>query len=228
MQHNLAKVRSDIQEAAMRAGRRTKDITLIGVSKTRPVEDIKLAFEQGLRHFGENRVQEALPKIETLNNLDINWHMIGSLQTNKVRHILPRVALIHSLDRWSLAKELERRAQRLDLQARCLVQVNVANEATKSGLPVEEVRDFVTDVIRECPHVAIQGLMAMAPLVENAEEVRPYFRTMRHLFVDLADLSPGCSMQHLSMGMSNDFVVAIEEGATMVRVGTAIFGGRKA
>lgn len=224
---NLAAIKTVMQQAAAKSGRQLEDITLIGVSKTHPADAVRAAAQCGLKHFGENRVQEAVPKIDSLTDLDIKWHFIGSLQTNKVRYILPKVQLIHSLDRWSLVKELERLAPRFTTQANCLVQVNIAGEASKSGLAPVEVCDFIQAVVTECQHVRICGLMTIAPIAENPEEVRGYFRQMKALFDELAQSATGYTMQHLSMGMSGDFAVAIEEGATMIRVGSAIFGRRR-
>jgi hypothetical protein len=228
LQDNLEAVRTAVQQAAANSQRKADAVTLIAVSKTWPAADVQALAKLGVRDFGENRVQEAIPKIDSLSDPNINWHLIGSLQTNKVRLIFPKVQLIHSLDRWSLAKELERCAQRLGRSAECLVQVNIAGETTKAGLPPSLVKEFVETVSADCPHVRIKGLMTIAPRADNPEDVRVYFREMKALFTDLAAIESGCTMQHLSMGMSGDFKVAIEEGATMVRVGTAIFGRREA
>lgn len=228
LQDNLDAVKAAIQQAAAKSMRKPEAITLLAVSKTRSIADVSALHELGISDFGENRVQEAVPKIDTLVSLGLNWHLIGSLQTNKARQILPRVQLIHSLDRWSLVKELERCAKRIEAPARCLVQINIAGEASKSGLAPMEVEEFVQTVAADYPHVHIRGLMTIAPLVDNPEEVRGYFRQMKSLFDHLAIKSNGYMMEHLSMGMSGDFGVAIEEGATIVRIGTAIFGRREA
>lgn len=228
LQDNLDAVKAAIQQAAAKSSRQPEAITLLAVSKTRSVAEVSALHELGVRDFGENRVQEAVSKIDALAAQGLNWHLIGSLQTNKVRQILPRVQLIHSLDRWSLAKELERCAERHGKVANCLVQVNIADEASKSGLQPDEVKDFVQTVAADYPHVQIRGLMTIAPLVDDAEAVRGYFRQMKLLFDQLAVANAGYSMEHLSMGMSGDYQVAIEEGATIVRVGTAIFGRREA
>lgn len=223
---NLELVRLAIDRAARGAGRSSAEITLIGVTKTIALDRMLSAIELGLTDLGENRVQEAIDKMDALGDRPINWHLIGTLQTNKVKYILPRVKLIHSLDRWALAKEIDSRAEKLGLRVNCLVEVNVAMESSKAGLPPAEVRDFVKTVAADCPRVSILGLMTVAPPVEHAEEVRPYFRQLRELFDSLAKHQEGYTMQHLSMGMSHDFEVAIAEGATMVRIGTAIFGRR--
>lgn len=229
LQDNLEAVKAAIQQAAAKSLRKPEAITLIAVSKTRSADEVRALHELGVSDFGENRVQEAAPKIDALADLDLDWHLIGSLQTNKVRQIFSKVQLIHSLDRWSLVKELERCALRFGVPARCLLQVNIAGETSKSGLAPVEVDEFVQTVAADYPHVQIRGLMTMAPLVDNSEEVRPYFRQMKSLFDELAVKNDaGYRMEHLSMGMSGDFQVAIEEGASMVRVGTAIFGRREA
>jgi pyridoxal phosphate enzyme (YggS family) len=220
---NLQQVKARIARAAHLSGRDPGEITLVGVTKTVSVQRIAEAVDAGLTDLGENRVQEALGKIAHFQGRPVNWHLIGQLQTNKVRQILPRVELIHSLDRFKLAKELDSRAENLQMKANCLVEVNVAGEASKAGLPLGQVDDFVGTVVSECPHVAVHGLMTVAPYAENPEDVRCYFRQLRRLFDRMADVY---GFRHLSMGMSNDFEVAIAEGATMVRVGTAIFGRR--
>ncbi len=228
LQDNLEAVKAAIQQAAARSLRKPEAVTLIAVSKTRSAAEVRALHELGVNNFGENRVQEAAPKIDALADLNLDWHLIGSLQTNKVRQIFPKVGLIHSLDRWSLVKELERCALRFGTPARCLVQVNIAGEASKSGLAPGEVREFVQTVAADYSHVQIHGLMTIAPLVDDPEQVRGYFRQMKSMSDELAAQAGGYTMEHLSMGMSGDFQVAIEEGATMVRVGTAIFGRREA
>ncbi len=220
---NLQRVKARIARAASLSGRDPSEITLVGVSKTVTVERIDAAIAAGLTDLGENRVQEALNKIVALGRRDVNWHLIGQLQTNKVRQILPHARLIHSLDRFKLAKELNSRAEKLQMKANCLVEVNVADEDTKAGLPLGQVDEFIQTVISACPHVAVHGLMTVAPYADDPEDVRCYFRQLRRLFDQMASRY---GFKHLSMGMSNDFEVAIAEGATMVRIGTAIFGRR--
>lgn len=173
--------------------------------------------QQGIMDLGENRVQEMTGKITALPP-DINWHMIGHLQTNKVKYVVGRVALIHSLDRWSLAEEINRRAVKVGLVTRVLVQVNTSGERTKQGLAPGELPDFLA-ALRDLPQISVYGLMTIAPYAENPEEVRPYFRALRFL-------AAKHNLKHLSMGMTNDFEVAVEEGADMLRLGTAIFGSR--
>jgi pyridoxal phosphate enzyme (YggS family) len=214
---NLERVRERIARAAERAGRRGDDVLLIGVSKTVEVERIRAAVAAGLRVLGENRVQEAKVKIAELGR-PAAWHLIGHLQTNKVKDALELFDVIHSLDRVELAHELQRRAAARTQVVEALLQVNVAGEPSKGGFGPETVGEAL-DAIGKLPHVQVTGLMAIPPEVERAEEGRPWFRRMRAL-------AERHGLRRLSMGMSGDFEVAIEEGATMVRVGTAIFGPR--
>jgi pyridoxal phosphate enzyme (YggS family) len=223
---NLAAVRRSIHEAALRAHRNPSEITLLGVTKTVGPDVIREAIRLGLTDLGENRVQEAVAKMDELAEYPANWHLIGQLQTNKVKYVLGRVHLIHSLDRLSLAREIQKRSARAGIVTDCLVEVNIAGEASKAGLAPDEVEEFVQTVVSECPQIRIRGLMTVAPYEADPEKVRPCFRQMRMLAGQLREL-PGVSMEHLSMGMSNDYPIAIAEGATIVRVGTAIFGRRE-
>ncbi len=214
---NLARVRERIARAAERAGRRAEDVLLVGVSKTVDVERIRAAVAAGLPALGENRVQEAREKIAALGR-PVPWHLVGHLQTNKVRDALALFDLIHSLDRIDLARELDRRARQRGQPVAALLQVNVAGEATKGGFAPEAVEAALAHV-GALGMVRVQGLMTIPPAVERAEDARGWFRA-------LAALGKRLGLPHLSMGMSADFEVAIEEGATMVRIGTAIFGPR--
>lgn len=224
---NLATIKERIAAALARAGRAPDSVTIIAVSKTHPPDVIREARLAGQRHFGENRVQELTKKRDALAGLDVEWHFVGTLQTNKVRQLLPFSGLIHSLDRPSLAAELAKRAQALGRTQPCLVQVNVAAEATKAGLAPDDVIPFVRRVAT-LPGVSIQGLMTIAPLVADPEQVRPVFRRLRELADEIRALRlPAVDMRHLSMGMTNDYLVAVEEGATLVRLGRAIFGDRR-
>ncbi|MEW5761667.1 MAG: YggS family pyridoxal phosphate-dependent enzyme [Bacillota bacterium] len=223
---NIKRVRQLIAAAARKVGRDPATILLVAVTKGVEVPALRQALAAGVKDFGENRAQELLRKQRAfMPGEGIVWHFIGHLQRNKVRSILDKVFLIHSLDRWSLAVELDREAGRHDTTARVLVQVNVAGEATKFGLHPEEVYDFVTEVVK-LRGLRVEGLMTIAPQVRDPEEVRPVFRRLREISRRLAHI-PGASMRYLSMGMSQDYVVAIEEGANLLRVGTAIFGRRK-
>jgi pyridoxal phosphate enzyme (YggS family) len=214
---NLERVRERIARAAERAGRRATDVLLIGVSKTVDVTRIGQAVAAGLSALGENRVQEAREKITALGR-PVPWHLIGHLQTNKVRDALELFDMIHSVDRLDLARECDRRARQRGRPVNVLIQVNVAGEDSKGGFAPDELSGAL-EAIGQLDHLRVTGLMAIPPHVERAEDARAWFRT-------LAGLAKQHDLGHLSMGMSADFEVAIEEGATMVRVGTAIFGPR--
>lgn len=219
---NIKAIESQIMQAVLRSNRDPETVTLIGVTKNITEKQVQEAVAAGLSDLGENRVQELQKKHQLVEGA--RWHLIGHLQSNKVKYIIDKVQLIHSLDRWSLALELDRRAKESLRIIPVLVQVNVAGEATKFGLDVQETYDFVSE-LSNLKGISVQGLMTIAPYVEDPEEVRPVFRQLRHLSDFLRNI-PGVHMEQLSMGMTNDFQVAIEEGATMVRIGTAIFGYR--
>ncbi|MBX5451394.1 YggS family pyridoxal phosphate-dependent enzyme [Thermogemmatispora sp.] len=222
---NLAHVRHRIAEAAARVGRQPEEITLVAVSKTFPVEFVKVAYNLGVTDFGENRVQEALPKIAAFHPSGLRWHMVGRLQSNKAKKVAEAFDWIESLESWHSAQALSRHAGALGRRLPVLLEVNVAGEASKGGVSPEALPDFARQVAA-LPQLEVQGLMTVAPLVSNAEEVRPVFRTLRELLERLRSLLPQCPWQHLSMGMTDDYWVAIEEGATIVRLGRAIFGER--
>lgn len=221
----LREVEEKISAACQRAGRNREDVTLIAVSKTKPVETLKEAYDLGIRVFGENIVQELTQKYEVLPK-DIHWHMIGHLQTNKVKYIIDKVDLIHSVDSLKLAQTVEKEAAKHGLVKDILIEVNVAEEESKFGLRMEEVIPFL-EQISGFSHVRVRGLMTIAPFVENAEENRSIFADLHKLSVDIEKKNiDNVNVSILSMGMTNDYEVAIEEGATMVRVGTGIFGAR--
>ena len=222
---NLQDVETKIQGACQRAGRNRDEITLIAVSKTKPTEMLAEIYQEGVRDFGENKVQELTDKYEQLPK-DINWHMIGHLQRNKVKYIVDKVKLIHSVDSLRLAEAIEQEAAKKNVVVDVLIEVNVAEEESKFGLSEEEVIHLVKQVA-QLPHVRIKGLMTVAPYVVDSEENRPFFRKIKQLSVDINNQNiDNVSMNILSMGMTGDYMVAIEEGATMVRVGTGIFGER--
>ena len=222
---NLKKVEDNVDAACRKAGRSRDEVTLIAVSKTKPVEMLSTIYNQGIRDFGENKVQEMCDKMEQLPS-DIRWHMIGHLQTNKVKYIVGHTTLIHSVDSLHLAKEIEKQAEKKDVTVDILVEVNIAEEESKFGIHKEETYELVRQ-IAALPYVHICGLMTIAPYVENPEDNRMYFRGIRQLSVDIAEQNiDNVDMDVLSMGMTGDYMVAIEEGATMVRVGTGIFGER--
>ena len=226
LQDNLNEVKKRITEAAARAGRNPDEITLIAVSKTKPAEMVKEIYDAGIREFGENKVQEITTKSAILPN-DINWHMIGHLQRNKVKQVIDKVSLIHSVDSMRLAEMISSEAVKKNITVSILLEVNIANEETKFGFKKDEVIQLFP-VIAALPYIFVRGLMTSAPIVDNPEDNRQYFRELHQLCVDLkAKNIDNTSMDYLSMGMTGDYEVAIEEGATHVRVGTAIFGARE-
>ena len=224
LKERLREVEEKISAACERAGRSRDEVTLIAVSKTKPVETLKEAYDLGIRVFGENKVQELTQKYEALPK-DIHWHMIGHLQTNKVKYIIEKVDLIHSVDSLKLAQTIEKEAEKHNLVKDILIEVNVAREESKFGLKMEEVIPFL-EQISGFSHIRVRGLMTIAPYVEN-EENRSIFADLHKLSVDIRDKNiDNVNVSILSMGMTNDYEVAVEEGATMVRVGTGIFGAR--
>ena len=222
---NLKEVEKKICEACKRANRKREDITLIAVSKTKPVPMLKEVYDEGIRCFGENKVQELTDKFDQLPE-DTRWHLIGHLQRNKVKYIVDKVELIHSVDSLRLAETIEQEAKKKNVIVNILIEVNVAEEESKFGVKVEEVIPLIQEIAK-FPHICIKGLMTIAPYVENPEENRNVFACLQKLSVDIAEKNiDNVSVEILSMGMTNDYEVAIEEGATMVRVGTGIFGER--
>lgn len=222
---NLKTVEERICKACERANRNREEVTLIAVSKTKPVSMLEEVYREGIRCFGENKVQELTDKYEQLPD-DVRWHMIGHLQRNKVKYIIGKTELIHSVDSIRLAETIEQEAAKKDIIADILIEVNVAEEESKYGLKVDEVIPLI-EKIAEFPHIRIKGLMTIAPYVENPEENRNVFARLQKLSVDIAEKNiDNVSVGVLSMGMTNDYEIAIEEGATMVRVGTGIFGER--
>ena len=222
---NYVQVLHNIKNACDKAGRNKEDVTLIAVSKTKPVEMLQEIYDAGCRDFGENKVQEIMDKYDKLPS-DIRWHMIGHLQTNKVKYIVDKVYMIHSVDSMKLAKEISKEALKKNVTVKILLEVNVAKEESKFGMMSEEVKNFYKEVI-DLPGLEVCGLMTIAPYVENAEENRQYFVNLKQLVVDIADeKTDNKSIGELSMGMTGDYEVAVEEGATYVRVGTGIFGER--
>ena len=223
---NLKTIRERVDAACERAGRRPEEVALIAVSKTKPLSMLQEAYEAGARDFGENKVQEILEKYPEMPE-DARFHMIGHLQTNKVKQVVGKAVLIHSVDSLHLAEKIEQEAAKRDLTADILLEVNVAREESKFGLMLEEVIPLLEEV-KNLPHVRVRGLMTIAPNVENPEENRKHFKKLYQLYVDIKrkNIDNG-TMSVLSMGMTGDFEVAVEEGATMIRVGTGIFGSRQ-
>lgn len=225
LSEQICAVQEQIQQACLRAGRDPKAVTLIAVSKTKPAEMIEAAYQEGLREFGENYVQELVEKTDRLP-ADIRWHMIGHLQRNKVKYVVGKAVLIHSVDSLRLAEEIQKESAKKGIISDILIEVNVAGEENKFGSTAADVEKLILQVAA-LKQIRIRGLMTSAPYVENAEENRKYFRQLKQLCVDInAKNIDNVHMDVLSMGMTNDYVVAVEEGATMVRVGTAIFGAR--
>lgn len=223
---NLDYVQENIRQACRTAGRVEEEVTLIAVSKTKPVSMLMEAYGCGCRHFGENKVQELVSKYEAMPK-DIHWHMIGHLQRNKVKYIIDKVSLIHSVDSMRLAEEISREASKRGIEVSVLIEVNAAGEESKFGVSVRDTLTLVKE-IAVLPGIHIKGLMTIAPYVENSEENRPYFEIIKQLAVDISRKNiDNVSMNVLSMGMTGDYVTAVEEGSTLVRVGTGIFGERQ-
>lgn len=225
IKENLAKVRKNIEDACKKVGRDVSEVTLITVSKTKPLSDLRIAYEEGSRDFGENKVQELVSKIDEMPS-DVKWHLIGHLQRNKVKYIAGKVAMIHSVDSYRLAEEINVQAKKNSCVIPILIEINIAGEDTKFGIKPEEAEELIRE-ISELENVKVSGLMTIAPNVANPEENRAYFKAMKDLFVDISTKNiDNVEMKVLSMGMTNDYTVAVEEGATMIRVGTGIFGAR--
>ncbi len=225
IKRNIEHINEEISKT-LNSCNRIDDVILIAVSKTVDVKQMNEALDSGIQNFGENKVQEVERKYANIAKKAV-WHLIGSLQTNKVKYIIETVDLIHSLDRISLAKEIDKRAKENNLIMNCLVQINISLEDSKHGLDLEDAKKFIKEISSNYNNIKILGLMGMAPFEEEPEMTRPYFKKMRALFDELSKLSlENVEMKYLSMGMTNDYKIAIEEGSNMVRVGTGIFGKR--
>lgn len=226
LQNNLKLIRENIAKAAERSGRSENDIKLVAVTKTVDVDLINQSIQLGVKDIGENRVQEIERKYDSITK-GINWHMIGHLQSNKVKYIIDKIHLIHSLDRMSLAKEIQKRAEQIDAVIDVLIQVNIAEEESKFGIQRDKVIPFIEELLN-FNNINIKGLMTIAPYVENPEDARFVFRDLKKLSLEIQEKNySGLEMKYLSMGMTNDYEVAIEEGANIVRIGSGIFGSRK-
>ena len=226
IRENLDIVEKNIEAACSLGERKREEVKLIAVSKTKPVEMLQEAYDYGCRDFGENKVQELVDKYEKMPK-DIRWHMIGHLQRNKVKYIVDKVYLIHSVDSLRLAEEISKEAVKKDVTVSILIEVNVAEEASKFGTTSEDAIALV-EQIAKLPNIAIKGLMTIAPYVENAEENRVYFRNLKQIYVAIIHKNiDNVFMEELSMGMTGDYKIAITEGATYIRVGTGIFGERQ-
>lgn len=225
---NIKKVTSRITQACTRAGRNPEEVQLVAVSKLKPLEDIKTAFGCGQLHFGENRARELRDKMEACEEDRLQWHMVGNLQTNKIKYMVERVNWIHSIEKKKYLREIEKRASRIDRVINTLIQVNISGEDQKSGCAAGEVKEML-EYAQGLQHVRVRGLMGMATFVDpdQAEQVRPQFQMLRKIRDEHRSYESGSvRLEHLSMGMTNDMEIAIEEGSTMVRVGRAIFGER--
>ena len=224
VRENVQKIKERIERACERAGRDPGEVSILAASKTRTPEEIREVFEAGIRLFGENRVQEARDKIPLLSDLSIEWHMIGHLQRNKVKYAVNLFDVVESLDSKELADELEKRLSKVGKKMRVFIEVKLSPEETKHGCSPEEALELAKYVL-SLEHLKLEGLMTVPPYFEDLELVRPYFRKLREIRDNLED-ALGVNLPHLSMGMSHDFEVAVEEGATIVRIGTAICGLR--
>ncbi|WP_099204182.1 YggS family pyridoxal phosphate-dependent enzyme [Scatolibacter rhodanostii] len=223
---NYKTIKEKIALAAKKSGRKSEDITLLAATKTVPVEIINHAIRSGISCIGENRVQEFQEKYDRLDSY-CDKHFIGQLQTNKVKYLIGKVSCIESVDSLKLVKEISRLSAQMDVTTNILIEVNIGREANKGGIMPENLLDFV-DEARQYPHITVNGLMAIPPICEDSNDLTPFFSQMNQYYVDIRDkkLDNVC-MQHLSMGMSGDFELAIEQGATIVRIGSLLFGGRK-
>lgn len=226
IQSKLERVESRIKEAALSCGRDPESVKLVAVSKTVPVDYIRAGIKAGVTIVGENYVQEAKEKIETIGRDNVSWHFIGHLQSNKAKHAVKLFDLIHSVDSIKLAREIDRRARAIDRLQPILIQVNISGEETKSGIDADQSLELVRQ-ISALENIAVRGLMTMPPYFNAPDKVRPYFRALRSMQELIRkEAIPRADMTELSMGMTGDFETAIEEGATLVRIGTAIFGER--
>lgn len=224
IKENLDLINEKITIAAEKSGRKREDVLLLAVSKTVDVPRIKEAVELGLVDLGENKPQEINWKYFEIEN--VRWHQIGHLQTNKVKYIIDKVCLIHSVDSLKLAEEISKRAKAKDITMDVLVEINIAGEEAKSGVPLSEAEELAVE-ISKLDNIRVKGLMTVAPFVENPEDNREYFKQMKKLFVDIKEKNyNNIDMQYLSMGMTNDYEIAVEEGANIVRIGTGLFGAR--
>ena len=229
IKENISIIEKQKDDAAKNVGKSGQDVLLVAVTKLHSPEEINEAIDSGITDIGENKVQEILDKYDKVK--PVRWHLIGHLQTNKVKYIIDKVDLIHSVDSLKLAKEIEKRAEQAGKSMDILIQVNPAAEESKFGIEPEEAESLVREILDSCPHINIRGLMCIAPFFDNPEDTRPVFREVKSLFEKINNACDNefegrLDMKYLSMGMSNDFQIAIEEGANIVRVGTAIFGNR--
>ena len=222
---NLEKVRQQIRQSAEGCGRSQDDVLLVAVSKTRTPEEINIAIEAGVADIGENKVQEIMDKYDDIK--PVRWHMIGHLQTNKVKYIIDKVSMIHSVDSYKLAAEINKRAAACGITMDILLQVNSAQEESKFGISTEETEGLIMQILDSCENIRIRGLMCIAPYADDPEDIKKYFDSVKEQYDQFSTIDhPNLDFRYLSMGMSHDFPVAIEAGSNLVRVGSAIFGER--
>ena len=212
-------------EAAVKSGRKAEDVLLCAVTKTRTAEEINEAIDAGITDIGENKVQEIMDKFDSVK--PVRWHLIGHLQTNKVKYIIDKVSMIHSVDSLHLAQEIDKRAAQHGITMDILIQVNSAQEESKFGISTDETEGMIRDILDKCSNIRLRGLMCIAPFAENPEDVRVYFAQVKKLYDEYSSIEhKNLDFKYLSMGMSHDYEVAILEGSNLIRVGTAIFGER--
>ncbi|HVI42170.1 MAG TPA: YggS family pyridoxal phosphate-dependent enzyme [Anaerovoracaceae bacterium] len=225
IKENIEAINRNKDEIAGKIGRKPGEVLLVAVTKTRTAEEINKAIDAGITDIGENKVQEIMDKYDVVK--PVRWHMIGHLQTNKVKYIIDKVSMIHSVDSFKLAEEIDRRAAQQETMMDILVQVNAAQEESKFGITTEETGKLIEDILDSCRNIRIRGLMCIAPFEDNPDDVRIYFREVKALYDQYALFAhPGLDFKYLSMGMSHDYEAAILEGSNLIRVGTAIFGER--
>ncbi len=225
IKENIARINQLKQEAARRSGRSGEDVLLVAVTKLHDPAEINEAIDCGITDIGENKVQEIMNKYEAVK--PVRWHLIGHLQTNKVKYIIDKVCMIHSVDSLKLAEEIDKRAAQHGITMDILIQVNSAQEESKFGITTGETGQMIRDILASCPHVKIRGLMCIAPFEDNPEDAGQYFAAVKKLYDEYAKVQhPNLDFKYLSMGMSNDFEVAIENGSNLIRIGTSLFGAR--
>lgn len=225
IKENINKINQIKDVAAVKSGRKGEDVLLVAVTKTRPVEDLNEAIDAGITDIGENKVQEIMDKFEYVK--PVRWHLIGHLQTNKVKYIIDKVSMIHSVDSIKLADEINKRAAQHNLTMDILIQVNAAQEESKFGITTDETENMINYILKNCPNIRLKGLMCIAPFEDNPDDVRVFFSKVKEQYDNFSRIKhENLNFKYLSMGMSHDFEVAILEGSNLIRVGTAIFGER--
>ena len=225
IRENIDRINAEKAKYAETAGKTEQDVLLVAVTKTRTADEINEAIDAGITDIGENKVQEVVDKFDHVK--PVRWHLIGHLQTNKVKYIIDKVCMIHSVDSMKLAKEIDKRAGQHGLTMDILIQVNAAQEESKFGITTDDTKQLVLDILEECPNIRIRGLMHIAPAADDPNDVRQYFSQVKDLYEECGKIEhPHLDFKYLSMGMSHDFGVAIEEGSNLIRVGTSIFGAR--